>query len=573
MQKRLTAKTQKLAKKLPQEARDFSTTIVIEPEEQDLLEKKGSLYVLFDVSSQENVDPLLITKVVNDVLHDSYYGSESVSPMQSLERALVEVKDKVMHLPGSKTRDLGVSEFNVIAGVLWGNVLYMVQFGKGGSFLVRNNQVKPVNTSTEGSFSVASGVIKDEDVVILGTHAFNQSYKAEDLITGNISISMHDLADSAAAMLLKFEVVEEMTEEEKIDFGSDVEFTEIKDAGQNKKTSLELAKKMPTNLPKISIARTAHFSFKPYIIVVLGILLVGSIVWSLRNRSEDSTELTSQEDSIVQDETPVIEEDVAVDTSRDEELKISRLDPQVFYDLKLTDENANPTDIISLDSEIVVSDGNSGKLYVSSANTAKFEEMTTLSGVYNLDYFGGDLVFLDSEGYKVYEKPAGGEGSITESYPGTNIGPSAPYLAFLYSVNEDQIIKYELVEEGLESSTWAQDSEITGAKDIAVDGSIYILKDTSLLKFFSGTKEDFSITGLDKGLSGATKVIKTTSLTNVYLADSGNNRVLVLDEDGNLLKQYLTSDDKFNDVKSISVSPDENFLYILSGSRVYQIEL
>ncbi len=573
MQKKLTAKTQKLAKKLPQEARDFSTTLVIEPEEQDLIEKKGSLYILFDVSSQEVLDPLLITKVVNDVLHDSYYGSESSSPMQSLERALVDVKDKVTHLPGSKSKDYGVSEFNILAAVLWGNVLYMVQFGKGGSFLVRNNQVKPVNTSTEGSFSVASGVIKDEDVVILGTHSFNQRYKAEDLISGNISISMHDLADSAAALLLKFEVVAELTEEEKIDFGSEVEFDEVKE--DRKKSSLELAKKMPKNLPKISISKVGKSKIKPYQIVVLllGLLLVGSIFWTFKNKDSPEEE-TSIEDSMVSEES---KEEVAlvdeVDTSKDEQFKINRISPQVFYDLKLTDETSSPTDIVALDAEIIVSDKSSGKVFVSSSTTPKFEETGKYTGIDGLLYFGGDLVFVDSEGYKVFDKPIGTEGTVTESYAGSSIGPAAPYLAYLYAAEEDQIIKYSLLDSGLEASTWAQSEEVKGSIDLAIDGSIYLLKENDLIEFFSGTKTDFEITGLDKDLSGATKVLKTFNLENIYIADSGNNRVVVLNEAGEVVNQYLANDGELDNIKSLTVSPDETFIYVLSGTRVLEIEL
>src|SRR3990167_3100310 len=204
MEKKLVARIQKLTKKLPQMAKEFSATISIEPDEEGLVEKKGQIYCAFDVRSSMDVDPLLVAKIVHDVLYDSYYGSESASPIQALERAIVSVKEKVMGL------ETVVTDFNLLAVVFWGNVLYMVQFGRGGSFLVRDGVVKPVNSATEGSFSVASGVVKDGDVVILGTADFIKAYTPEDLISGNISFSMHDLEDTAASLLLKFDLVDDI---------------------------------------------------------------------------------------------------------------------------------------------------------------------------------------------------------------------------------------------------------------------------------------------------------------------------------------------------------------------------
>src|SRR3972149_11829748 len=139
MEKKLVARIQKLTKKLPQMAKEFSATISIEPDEEGLVEKKGQIYCAFDVRSSMDVDPLLVAKIVHDVLYDSYYGSESSSPIQALEKAIVSVKDKVTHLPGfDGTAGQVVRDFNLLAVVLWGNVLYMAQFGRGGSYLVRD---------------------------------------------------------------------------------------------------------------------------------------------------------------------------------------------------------------------------------------------------------------------------------------------------------------------------------------------------------------------------------------------------------------------------------------------------
>ena len=553
MEKKLEARIQKLTKSLSQTAREFSSTLTVESEEEGLVEKKGVVYCVYGVKSEIDIDPLLITKVIHDVLYDSYYGSESVSPIQALEKAIVNVRDKITHLPGldDSAGDV-IKDFNLLAVVFWGNVLYMAQFGRGGSYLVRDGVVKPVNSATEGSFSVASGVVKEADVVILGTEDFIKTYTPEDLISGQVSFSMHDLEDSATALLLKFEAVEEV-----------IPFGEEKD--DRPASTAELAKKPPSELPKINLTRVKKKTNPPLIVGGAAVaLLVLSIALSLRNNNAtDSLEPESLEEvQSAQDAAEI------PDVSRDEELKITRIDPAVFYDIKLVNSDAEPGDIVVLDSEVVVSDRSAGRLYSSSLTTSQFEEIGVYSGIRNIGYFGGDLVFTDSEGYKVLS-----DGVVSESYAGTVSGPAAPYLAFLYEANGGELIKHSLGEEGLAPEVWATSEEFNSPTSIAVDGNIYVLNSGGLSRWYAGNKATFEVSGLETSLSGAIKVVKSFDLGNIYVADSGNQRVLILDAEGNLANQIHALNNKFDDIRSISVSPDETKLFVLNGSKVYEIGL
>ena len=537
MEKKLVARIQKLTKKLPQMAKEFSATISIEPDEEGLVEKKGQIYCAFDVRSSMDVDPLLVAKIVHDVLYDSYYGSESASPIQALERAIVSVKEKVMGL------ETVVTDFNLLAVVFWGNVLYMVQFGRGGSFLVRDGVVKPVNSATEGSFSVASGVVKDGDVVILGTADFIKAYTPEDLISGNISFSMHDLDDTAASLLLKFDLVDEIPKPQ-------VSSTEAN----------QLVGESTIDLPKIKITKVRRKTNPPLVVGSIAVLLLlVSVIFSLRGKKDEVPEVESAQDQVL---VPI------PDTSDDATLKIERVDPAVFYDIKLVDTNANPTDIAVLDSDVVVSDKNSGKLFSSSLTTSKFEEAGTFAGIRNIGYFGGELVFTDDEGYKVWD----GE-KVSESYKGTVSGPAVPYLAYLYEAGSGKVVKYSLNDDALTGADWATSSDFDNAVSTAVDGNVYVLSSGALAKWYAGEKTTLEIKGLDKPLSSAVKIIKTTDLSNIYIADAGNHRILILDAEGNLVKQLIAHNEKFNDIKSIGVSPNEDKIFVLDGSKVYGIDL
>jgi hypothetical protein len=579
MHKKLTARVQKLSRKLPQSAQRFSSALVIEPDNQEALEKSGTLYAVFDIASSTPLDPLLVTKIIHDVLHDSYYTSDAVSPIQSLERAIVNVKDKVTQLPDSEVSS--TIDFNILAAALWGNVLYMVQFGKGGSFLVRENAVKPVNSATEGNFSEASGVVRGGDVVILGTEAFIGVYTPEDLVSGVVSFSVADLPEKASALLMKFEAVAEFTEAEKIDFGlqppkeekiADKREVKRKKTPASKDKTQTIAEKEPPKLPKITVRSTRQRGVKPiYMVILAVVLLLGtSIYWTLRQRS--STEVGESEVSEETATEEVVEELEAESPEglalKDSEFNIERIAPEVFYDIKIVDESVSPTAITVLDNSVVVVDENTGKVFTSGIVTPKFsEETSSFPGIRSATYFGGDLVFIDNEGYKVYE-----DGEVTESYEGESLGPSATYLSFIYSVSGDKLTKYSKVEDTLSGSIWAQSAALEGAVSIAVDGYIYVLKDDgSLLKFFTGVQEDFEITGLDKPLSNPANVVKDINLDNIYVADTGNSRVVVLDEDGNMVKQYLANNDSWSDIKGVGITRDEKTLFVLSGSKVYKV--
>jgi hypothetical protein len=130
MLKKLTAKVQKICPNLPASTTGFSNALVIEPDDAALLEKRGTVYVIFDISGSEDFDTTLVSKVVNDILHDSYYQSDNISPIQSLERAISEVRDRVTKLTNESIRiHEAVVEFNLLAGVIWGNVFYVVFYG------------------------------------------------------------------------------------------------------------------------------------------------------------------------------------------------------------------------------------------------------------------------------------------------------------------------------------------------------------------------------------------------------------------------------------------------------------
>ncbi len=113
-------------------------------------------------------------------------------------------------------------------------------------------------------------------------------------------------------------------------------------------------------------------------------------------------------------------------------------------------------------------------------------------------------------------------------------------------------------------STSIQDNAIKGGSDLAIDGNIYIAVDGTILKYNSGAKQEFS--PAVSGFGNNTKLYTQTDYTNLYVLDSSNKRIIILDKAGNLVKN-LTSD-KFTDPKDFAVDEKAKTIYILNGSEL-----
>ncbi len=692
MNKKLTAKTQKLIPILGENETVFSSSIAIEPPERDLVLKKGSIYTAFDVSSPVPLNVPLITNVINDVLYDSYYHSENISPIQSLEKAIVNINDKVANLtaqavstqpPGAKQEGAAEAGFNIVAGVLWGNVLYMVQYGKGKSFLMRDGEIKEVSSTSEGNFSVASGVVKNGDVIVLNTEKFAEKYPPEKLL--DASLSSNDMEPGFASIILKFSVDEEFSEDEQIDFGvkADKKSGKLKGvfqgpsekakkkqkeqsiqslvdepfmpASQNmvqptaqpSMSSMPAAAPMPAPTPAPTptpqpvapqpqtqtiaqpdapiVMQTTPSSrgIKPKIklrakkeiqkdqpniklrsergkkintktlTIAAAILLTFSVFITLlvrnnRANSDQQGEGQNQtgsslfvpkefnkketpEPPVAQDQPkPEVKEEVLTD--QDAVNKIARVNAQPFYDLKLADENAVPSDIVAFANTLAVTDKSSGKIFASDINTPKFvaKEQAFL-GINSAINYDGKLNFADNESYKVYDL---GTSAVTDTYD-VKTSLASRYLGNIYSIEGGKIIKYVTSGDEITSSTWGEDASLTGAKNITVAYSIYVVSaQNELVVFTQGEKTNFSITGLDTPLSNITDLAVDVNFDYIYLADAGNNRVVVLDTKGKFVKQLKADDNtSWSDIKSITVNADETKMYLLNGSKVYEIDL
>ena len=284
-----------------------------------------------------------------------------------------------------------------------------------------------------------------------------------------------------------------------------------------------------------------------------------------------------------------------IQTYLDEVDLVSRINnPTVAVDLGQTEELKNSGEIIKINGEYYVSDLSDNSLYQADFENNKASRIQTESED-NLGQFKfstamtktGEIIFLtDLDKLAVFDANKKGLTSrdIKFSNGISNTKDIASYSSYLYLLEPDsnQIYKHTRSASGFgEGKIWIEDPEadIRNAVSLAIDGSIYVLKsDGSVEKYLSGSKfkssggSDFSIEKLGNPISNPTEIYTRSDLNYLYIIEPQKNRVILFDKiSGKLFKQYTS--ESFADLKNIVVDDKEERMYMLSGNKVFEIEI
>jgi hypothetical protein len=607
MSKKLTAKTQELSPKLPQFSSSFSKCISVEPETQELVMKKGSVYTIFEITGESNFDTDFVTKVVDDVLHESYYQSENISPVQSIEKAISDMRERVLQLSNdtliADPKNIGL---NVVSAILWGNVLYVVKFGDAYALSIHNGDISELEMISEGKYSSFSKLVNEDDVFVFCTKEFFQSYPGDKLLTSSILES--DLESNQSCLLMRLVLDQSKTPEADTDLGLedmvvkskqrevvDKIIDVLKIVGEflgnfltkilsflrpliekvkkliekiiPKRKAILLGRKI-TGLSDVKNKKTPGWIF----LSAVAILLSVSVFYTLKSKmfKPKPAEETPIEEKVTEN---VVEEKPKEDRSKDGEYKIERVNPEVFFDIKITDSSAAPSEMQTVGNKIVIVDKESGKIYSSETATPNFTtQSNTYPNIKSIGQDGGNLSFIDGDGYKTYDFVSE---SIKNSFDIESAREVFPYSGYIYALSEDKLTRYMNKDGALTGTLWGQNKDFENTVSFCVAYNVYLTtKDGNLYSYSGGAKTDFSVTELDKPLSDQTKVLTDVDFSNIYISDTGNNRIVVLNKDGKLIKQYKNdNEDLWLNIKDIAVTSDEKTLFVLDSSKIYKINI
>ena len=145
--------------------------------------------------------------------------------------------------------------------------------------------------------------------------------------------------------------------------------------------------------------------------------------------------------------------------------------------------------------------------------------------------------------------------------------------------NNSRIIKYVSTESGFSATKDYLASDIkpnfSQAASMVIDGSIWILfSDGKISRYTSGKPDFFNLTGLDVNFISPTVLYTDEDCKNLYILDSGNKRIVVIDKDkklGEYVSQYVW--EGLGAASDFVVDEGNRKIYVLSGGKVFSIDL
>lgn len=195
-----------------------------------------------------------------------------------------------------------------------------------------------------------------------------------------------------------------------------------------------------------------------------------------------------------------------------------------------------------------------------------------------LGFHGENLYLLTREGIIRLETRSKKTEMVVERDEGwEEIVSLAAYAGNLYLLDrkKSSIWKYLVTETGFSSPRSYFPSDIkpdfSQAKDMAIDGSIWVLLPGQVAKFTQGRPDNFKILGLESSFGEPQAIFTDEKSKNLYLLDPTQKKVLVLGKDGAYQAQYEAPE--IGQAKDLVVSEEEKKIFLLAGSKVYYIEI
>jgi len=194
--------------------------------------------------------------------------------------------------------------------------------------------------------------------------------------------------------------------------------------------------------------------------------------------------------------------------------------------------------------------------------------------------FGGAILFFSKPDKIVFFQGEnfGQSFSLKLPYSDLNLVSFASYQGGIYFLDSKrgEIIKYLSPFEGGKDSPQfylnSQTKKAADSKSMAINGSIWILKEDNIVsQYYNGRyQKDLSLEffPFPKRLY---KIFARPYLPYLYLLEPTQNRVIVLEKTGEVVKQFQS--EKFDSLKDFTVSENGKTIWILNGLIIYQITL
>jgi hypothetical protein len=186
----------------------------------------------------------------------------------------------------------------------------------------------------------------------------------------------------------------------------------------------------------------------------------------------------------------------------------------------------------------------------------------------------GRLLILDIERKLFGARPGSPPQPLPLRRTGTwsSVSSLASYHGNLYVLDPsgNQVHRYLPASEGFDSEPEAildASSNLREAVAMAVDGDIYVSYSRgAVARFSNGDPSPFSLAGIDVPITATSDIAVEGAAQEVYIADTGNKRIVVAGKDGGFKRQLVAED--LTHISAIAVDPTGAQLYVIAGDEL-----
>jgi hypothetical protein len=530
-------------------------------------------------------------------LSDMFFDSES-SPAQSLTEAAETLKQKLTD----------TENFSFLLASLSGKALYLIGEGSVSAKLYRNQELTSLDIS---SGQLVSGFLEEGDRVLLSTQSL-------------IEFLAGDLGSSLNLPLTEWE--EEITEKLRGE-EAPTQAGLIVDFGEREFESLSALPETATVSPRKFSFHVPNpgrvFKFLPksgrgklILAALLIVILTLGIGFQFKQKQDaEKTEqfnvllqsaksdfeaakglanldpgaskekLASAKDSLnkalaIKQEKEALELKKQIEEQEGgilQQFAVSKL-PE-FLDLSLIKDGFKAENLSLSDGKILLLDKGAGTLVsvdLSNKSNQVLAGKDALGSAQMASINGENIfVYSSSKGVvKVAEKKTTTVAKEDEEWG--SIVDLAGFASNVYLLDKgkNQIWKYLATSTGFSDKReyLLKEADLSNSIRMQIESSVYVLKSGGeILRFTKGEKDNFSLSGLDKGIKDPKSIFASSDADNFYILDSGNSRVVVTTKTGAYKAEYQA--DQLSTASDLVVDEKNKKVYILDSGKIYTLDL
>lgn len=522
------------------------------------------------VSTDEENTLASLGKEILENLEAEFFSLETKS-MNTVKEAI----EKSLQYPGEISPSIAV-------GVIVKNILYAYALGNGKVSIKRQDKMGTILEAGD-ELSASSGFLEDNDILIFQTAQFAGSIQNELLAKSLDGNQIEEIAETLAPVIHGQEkggasaIVVEASPIPSVP--EDVGAKSLNE--ERKALSLVFFEKY-LNFVKSKIKTFRFDSFdhsrRLYLTIatLLVIIFLGSVFITIKQKGDQKNKALYEQYY------------VAASKKYDEAQSLLELNRNIGR------EDLNSAQKLLQEGQSKFSKGSKERAQVdellnkvnsllsSSANikTVQVQPVDSSESKLLNSELGSSIQYATKEDKDIYTLDSTGvskNGKLIVKKDWGQAGGLGVFFGNVYVLDKTskQILKFiSTSTEYVKTNYFSKDTtpDISSATSLTIDGSIWVLlNDGTVLKFTRGNKDNLNLTGLDKAFSSPTRIFTNADSDNIYILDNGNSRIVVFDKSGSYQSQYASP--ALKDTKDFEVLEKSKKIYVLSGGKIYRVDL